>query len=270
MAITDTVRLSKNISAQWSSLNPILAHLEIGYEVDTKLFKVGDGQRHYNQLPYVVTGAPNALFIFLSNDPNNYISIGSDGGIYLSKETFNAYTEYTNGKEQGSAAPTPPDEYKATILNIGKDVHGILSQLASLNNKTLQLEGRPLSIEIKDNVQEITSTWSSTKIADKILEAELALKTDITNNANGAYDALVRLADLLENNSSLALVVTEELANTIRFNEEQNLTSAQKAIARNNIEAISAADIGDLSDLESKYETELLNFSNSPFFESVA
>ena len=269
MAIQDTIKVSKNKTSQWTSLNPILELLEIGYDVDLKVFKIGDGINKYNTLPYVATGAPNALFIFLSGNPNNLIKLDADGGILLSKETFNGVLAYMSGKEQGPAALTPPDEYNATMLSIGKDVFTILSNITNINNKITALEARPLSIKLDDTKEELTSTWSSDKINDSILQTELKIKADITSNPNGAYDALVRISDLLENNTSLALVLTEEIANTVRFNAEQTLTHEQKKQARDNIGAIDTTVIGDYSGLTTAYETGLTNFNNSPFFESA-
>ncbi len=269
MAIQDTIKVSKNKTSQWLSLNPILELLEIGYDVDLKVFKIGDGINHYNSLPYIATGAPNALFIFLSDDPNNLITINSDGGIFLSKNTFNGVLAYMSGKEQGPAALAQVDEYKATMQSIGKDVFTILSNITSINNKVSSLEARPLSIKIEDSKEELTSTWSSNKIKDFVTQLELNIKADITSNPNGAYDALVRIADLLENNSSLALVLTEEIANTVRFNQEQTLTQAQKKQARDNIGALDASIVGDLTTLEETYTNNLTNITNSPFFESA-
>jgi hypothetical protein len=37
---------------QWSTSNPILNGAEIGYESDTNKFKIGDGNNHWNDLPY--------------------------------------------------------------------------------------------------------------------------------------------------------------------------------------------------------------------------
>ena len=78
-----------------------------------------------------------------------------------------------------------------------------------------------------------------------------------------------RISDLLENNTSLALVLTEEIAKTVRFSAEQTLTHEQKKQARDNIGAIDTTVIGDYSGLTTAYETGLTNFNNSPFFESA-
>lgn len=36
----------------WNTVNPVLEAGEIGFEVDTNKFKIGDGQRRWRDLPY--------------------------------------------------------------------------------------------------------------------------------------------------------------------------------------------------------------------------
>lgn len=48
------IQLRRGTAAEWSTstANPILAVAELGIETDTNLFKLGDGIRHWNELPY--------------------------------------------------------------------------------------------------------------------------------------------------------------------------------------------------------------------------
>ena len=46
------IRLRRDQSANWTSVNPVLAAGEAGYELDTKKMKVGDGVTTWNSLPY--------------------------------------------------------------------------------------------------------------------------------------------------------------------------------------------------------------------------
>ncbi len=268
MATTETVRLSKNSSAQWTSLNPILGPLEIGYEVDTKFFKIGDGTHPWNTLKHVVGMTENAMLIWLSDDVDNMIAMTSDGGIILRKSVFNGTAAYTAGKEQGGAAPTPPDEYNYTMMKVGQDVKNILASIVALSTRTTQLEARPLGDKINDLLTQATTTWSSSKVADAILLESIAIKADITANPNGAYDALVRLAQLLQDNDSLAVTISEELGRMVRFDSNQTLTLAQKAQARANMGAISADDLGDGSTLMTAYNDGLVLGAGSPFEQS--
>lgn len=41
-----------NTAAAWQEINPILFKGELGFESDTRFFKVGDGEHPWNDLPY--------------------------------------------------------------------------------------------------------------------------------------------------------------------------------------------------------------------------
>lgn len=54
------VQLKRGNSASWTSKNPTLLRGEVGLEMDTKKFKVGDGTTAWNSLPYWCDTADSA------------------------------------------------------------------------------------------------------------------------------------------------------------------------------------------------------------------
>lgn len=52
------IRVRRGTAAEWAGENPILLEGELGYEIDAKLFKVGDGSTPWGSLDYagVTTG----------------------------------------------------------------------------------------------------------------------------------------------------------------------------------------------------------------------
>lgn len=50
------IQWRRDLAANWTSANPILAQGEVGYELDTGQAKVGDGVLAWNSLPYRFTG----------------------------------------------------------------------------------------------------------------------------------------------------------------------------------------------------------------------
>jgi hypothetical protein len=46
------IQFRRGVSNNWSAQIPILSTGEPGYEIDTGLFKIGDGLSHWNDLPY--------------------------------------------------------------------------------------------------------------------------------------------------------------------------------------------------------------------------
>ena len=89
-------------------------------------------------------------------------------------------------------------------------------------------------------------TWSADKIFDSIEAAKAAVKADLTSGAAAALDTLNELAAALNNDPSFAATIASEIANRVRFDAPQTLTSLQQAQARTNIGAASDADVSGL------------------------
>ena len=89
-------------------------------------------------------------------------------------------------------------------------------------------------------------TWSADKIFDSIEAAKTAVKNELVGGAAAALDTLNELAAALGNDPSFAATIATEIANRVRFDAAQTLTSPQQAQARANIGAASAADVSGL------------------------
>lgn len=50
--MADTIQMRRDISANWKEANPILEDGELGFEIDTKRYKMGDGETEWNELEY--------------------------------------------------------------------------------------------------------------------------------------------------------------------------------------------------------------------------
>ena len=46
------IQLRRGTAAQWTVINPVLAQGEMAVELDTGKFKIGDGIKDWNALPY--------------------------------------------------------------------------------------------------------------------------------------------------------------------------------------------------------------------------
>jgi hypothetical protein len=47
-----TIQMKRATALRWSTVNPVLASAEVGVETDTLKFKIGDGVKTWNTLPY--------------------------------------------------------------------------------------------------------------------------------------------------------------------------------------------------------------------------
>jgi len=51
------IQLRRGTAAEWTSVNPVLAEGEMGWELDTRLSKLGNGTSAWVDLPYTATGS---------------------------------------------------------------------------------------------------------------------------------------------------------------------------------------------------------------------
>ena len=118
--------------------------------------------------------------------------------------------------------------------------------VAAINELKTALAGAGAAINDTAGNGATTVTWSADKIFDTIEAAKVAVKADLTNGAAAALDTLNELAAALGNDPSFAATIATEIANRVRFDAAQTLTSPQQAQARANIGAASAADVSGL------------------------
>lgn len=84
------IQLKRGVAANWTSLNPILAQGEIGYETNTNKFKIGDGATAWSGLSYFASGS--GLSTTAWETSTTYIEdsiVGYGGKIYISLQNNN-------------------------------------------------------------------------------------------------------------------------------------------------------------------------------------
>jgi hypothetical protein len=100
------IQYRRGTSTEWSTINPVLAVGEPGWETDTGKFKVGNGFDNWNTLPYSSgpagpTGATGpqgeAGFSVLSGSGAPNSSLGRNGDFYIDFTNDNIYGPKTGG-----------------------------------------------------------------------------------------------------------------------------------------------------------------------------
>ena len=137
---------------------------------------------------------------------------------------------------------------------IGTDVKTLTTAVGSLSGLTTTAKNNLVAAineiaqaaasatGIDDGVTGAASTWSSNKISSEISGAV----SDLVGGAGAALDTLKELADALGNDPSFATTIATQIANRVRFDDVQVLTSPQQVQARENIGAAAAADMTGL------------------------
>lgn len=68
--MADKIQFRRDTSANWASTNPVLSQGELGLDLTTLQYKIGDGSTAWNSLPYVtLSGSVNGLNFNATTDP---------------------------------------------------------------------------------------------------------------------------------------------------------------------------------------------------------
>ena len=76
--MTTRLQQRRDTAANWTSNNPTLATGEIGFETDTKKFKIGDGSTAWTSLAYAFGAAP--ALTFNAQTGTSYTLVATDVG----------------------------------------------------------------------------------------------------------------------------------------------------------------------------------------------
>jgi hypothetical protein len=95
MPVQTKIQFRRSIATDWVAVNPILSAGEVGYETDSKKFKIGDGTTAWNSLAYAAI-LPSELNELVDDRVNDLLIAGSNIGKSYNDET-NALTISVTG-----------------------------------------------------------------------------------------------------------------------------------------------------------------------------
>ena len=84
---------------------------------------------------------------------------------------------------------------------------------------------------INDSTEDLTTTWSSTKIKESITTAI----SELVNGSDSALDTLKELADALGNDVNFAATLAEQMGKRVRVDESQMFSTSEQLTACTNI-----------------------------------
>lgn len=126
------IQLRRGPASAWSAINPTLAQGEIGIEIDTQKFKIGDGVNDWNAAQYV-SAAPSA-YVETINAASGAITIAASGGTVIDT-TGGIITVYA------PPAYTPP----SAIVNTVNGAQGVLT-IASSGGAVVNTAGNTITV----------------------------------------------------------------------------------------------------------------------------
>ena len=108
MIVVKSIRSTK---AGLENLNPILQDNQIGYEEDTKRWKIGDGVKHYKELPYQAGESAYEIWLRHGNE-------GSEDDFLDSLKGMSAFEEACETGHWDPAVDGDVDEFYKVITNV--------------------------------------------------------------------------------------------------------------------------------------------------------
>lgn len=78
--MAQVIQLRRGSSAEWSAANPLLAEGEIGVELDTLKWKVGNGDQTWMSLPYA---SPSGEWVQLTQAAYDALPIKNGSTLYV-------------------------------------------------------------------------------------------------------------------------------------------------------------------------------------------
>ena len=108
MVVVKSIRSTK---AGLENLNPILQDNQIGYEEDTKRWKIGDGVKHYKELPYQAGESAYEIWLRHGNE-------GSEDDFLDSLKGMSAFEEACETGHWDPAVDGDVNEFYKTITNV--------------------------------------------------------------------------------------------------------------------------------------------------------
>ena len=248
----------RGLQAQWTAANPVLAAGEIGFETDTRKFKMGDGTRTWSQLEYFANAAE--------------LTAAIQSVVGMAPETLNTLSEIAaalDNNEDFLSALVTKTEFDSGTLNAAASIqslsNSVFSAITTHTEKTTNVHG------ISDTSLLATTANVANAKTEAITAAGLAADTKVSTavealtkssvglgNVDNTADAdkPVSSAQTLAINTSRADAVEEALGETDnKISDHASIQTSVHGITN----AANLVYVADLEDAVSAHNDLTLN-----------
>ena len=218
---TVRIQVRRGVAADWSSVNPILAAGEMGYETDTNKFKFGNGTGAWNTLSYGASDTPgvteiaqdainSALVVGTGltktyNDGANTITLEISDTVWANRDYVdNAVTALSNSAD-GTYVPEADKGVAFGVASLDANAKVIADQISDASVRAKLSGGTGISYDDTTGAIAINSTVATRTYVDASLQT-------LVNGAPEALDTINELATAIANDANYATTVTSALA----------------------------------------------------------
>lgn len=217
----DRIQLRRDSSARWAEINPILLEGEVGYEIDTKLRKIGDGVNRWNDLEYlraegISQETGNNQNITMSQDAitRELNELGSKIGNYMSKQEslINRSGQWLVeiGVQKNIRFVINVSSYSGTaIAQIHNyDFGAKINKILNIGENVLEYEGDGTALNLVINIDGSLTADIFYEYGDKSNIKDINDRLDLmTNDINGIKPNLDILDDKINKVEVLTTVI---------------------------------------------------------------
>ena len=224
---TVRIQVRRGVAADWTSVNPILAAGEMGYETDTNKFKFGNGTGAWSTLAYGASDTPgvteiaqdainSALVVGTGltktyNDGANTITVAIDDTVWANKTYVNAAISGLQNTSDSTYLLQDDRGTAGGVAALDNSGHVPSEQIASSTVRSL-ISASGAGIGYDSATGNITLDFSSAPSAIANRNYVTDQIANIVNNAPAALDTLKELSDALGSDSNFSTTITNSLA----------------------------------------------------------
>ena len=224
---TVRIQVRRGVAADWTSVNPILAAGEMGYETDTNKFKFGNGTGAWSTLAYGASDTPGVTEIAQDainsalavgtgltktyNDGANTITIAIDDTVWANKTYVNAAISGLQNTSDSTYLLQDDRGTAGGVAALDNSGHVPSEQIASSTVRSL-ISASGAGIGYDSATGNITLDFSSAPSAIANRNYVTDQIANIVNNAPAALDTLKELSDALGSDSNFSTTITNSLA----------------------------------------------------------
>ena len=204
------IQYRRDTAANWTSVNPILASGEVGFETDTSRFKLGTGAIAWTSLPYTLNNILNA-----AGAPSN--SLGINGDFYINSTNYTIYGPKAAGVWPVAFALKGADGVGMTTQAVGFTVTGG----TTAKTLTVALDANVAGTNTGDQTSIAGITGTIAQFNTAVSDADFAISNATQTFTGGQIGAVTALTS-----TSASIAINLATNNNFSHTTTENTTLA--------------------------------------------
>ena len=224
---TVRIQVRRGLAADWSSVDPVLAAGEMGYETDTNKFKFGNGTGAWSTLAYGASDTPGVTEIAQDainaalavgtgltktyNDGANTITVAIDDTVWANKTYVDSAISGLQNTSDSTYILQDDRGTPGGVAALDNSGHVPSDQIASSTVRSL-ISASGAGIGYDSSTGNITLDFSSAPSAIANRNYVTDQIANVINNSPAALDTLKELSDALGSDANFSTTIANNLA----------------------------------------------------------